>query len=228
MPDALLVSGPAGGGKSQAVEAFLEDVGAPVAVVDFTALYVALSGDVRDPETGRYPLRKAALLPLAEYARRTAISRAAANELPIVATNASGDPERRASLLAHLATGRQPSPAEAVEIVEQAAGRDVREALRERYGPGLIQVDEVVIDPGRSTVIKRLSDATGALSDPCAGAVNRWYRKTGERPGPMTKPAGPLGPSAELQRENMRRFEAMKRAARERAGRDRGYGRRFR
>ena len=226
MAEALLVSGPAGAAKSQAVAAFLADVGAPVAVVDFTALYVALSGDARDPETGRYPLRQAALLPLAEYVRRTAISRAVAHELPIVATNASGDPERRASLLAHLATGRQPTPEQAVEIVEQAAGRDVREALRERYGASLLQVDEIVISPDEAVVIKRLSDPLGVLSDDCAQAINRWYRKTGDRPGPMTKAAGPLGPSAELQRENARKFEGLKRAARERSyGRG---GRRYR
>ena len=35
---------------------------------------------------------------------------------------------------------------------------------------------EVVLDPGRATVAARLSDpASGALSDECAAALNRWY-----------------------------------------------------
>ena len=49
----------------------------PAVVVDFQRLYAALTGDERDPETGRYPERQdrhSFLLPMVEYLRRTAIT----------------------------------------------------------------------------------------------------------------------------------------------------------
>jgi len=211
----LLVSGPAGGGKSQEVAAFMDSADAPVVLVDFQRIYAAISGDERDPKTGRYPSRTAALLPIAEYLRRVAITDAVRQELPLVVTNASGDPVRRASLIAQMATGEMPAEFEAVQIAEQSATREMREVLREKYG-NAIQVDEVVLDPGEGVVIRRLSDPLGLLSSDCEDAKDRWYRKTGNRPGSMFRPAGPLGPSAALQAENRRKFEALKAAARSR------------
>ena len=57
MPN-VLISGPAGGGKSQAARAELERLRAngPVALADFQAIYVALTGVERD-SNGRYPMR---------------------------------------------------------------------------------------------------------------------------------------------------------------------------
>ena len=47
-----------------------------------------------------------------------------------------------------------------------------RAALLSRLGPGSV---ERIIDPGFDVVRTRLADESGELSDPCAGAINRWY-----------------------------------------------------
>ena len=104
MAHSLLLSGPAGGGKSQEAKRLLEQHPELMAIIDFQSLYVAISGDVRGPD-GRYPLRNEALLPLVEYLRRAALSAARAREIDVVATNSDGDPERRAFLLRELGPG---------------------------------------------------------------------------------------------------------------------------
>ena len=76
----------------------------PTIIVDFQAIYVALTGDVRQPD-GSYPLRDPALLPTVEYLRRTALTAARTREISIVATNSDGDQKRRAFLLGELAPG---------------------------------------------------------------------------------------------------------------------------
>lgn len=137
----VLLSGPAGGGKSQLARRLWEAATRATIIVDFQSLYAALTGDERGPD-GRYPLRDEALLPTVEYLRRAALTAARQRDLDVVATNSDGDPERRAVLLGLLGAG-------AVERV---------------------------IDPGRDVVTARLSDpATGALSDECADAIDRWY-----------------------------------------------------
>ena len=49
-----IVRGPAGAGKSQYVASRL---GTAAVWIDFTRLFVALTGQERDPETGRFPVR---------------------------------------------------------------------------------------------------------------------------------------------------------------------------
>ena len=100
----LLLSGPAGAGKSAVARKERESMDGPAVIVDFQSIYAALTGDVRGPD-GRYPLRDEALLPTAEYVRRAAISAAREREIGIVATNSDGDPDRRAFLLAQLGAG---------------------------------------------------------------------------------------------------------------------------
>ena len=96
----LLISGPAGAGKSAAAR--LERQGRGEAVVsDFQAIYAALALQER-LESGRYPERApqdAYLLFLAEYTRRAIITGALARELFVVVTNSDGNPERRTELL---------------------------------------------------------------------------------------------------------------------------------
>ena len=46
-----------------------------------------------------------------------------------------------------------------------------REYLRELLGPGAV---ETVLDPGRATVVERLS-INGVLSQQCGEAIDRWY-----------------------------------------------------
>ena len=104
----VLVSGPAGGGKSDVVRReadLLRASGTPAIIVEFQALYAALSGDERDPDTGRYPDRDPDLLPLVEYTRRAAITGATQRQIAVVASNSDGDPVRRSFLLALLGIG---------------------------------------------------------------------------------------------------------------------------
>ena len=91
-----VIAGPAGGGKSQAVEAA---AGPREAVIDFTrmhdALFPKLAGELRDP----------ALLPFVEAVRMAAVREAAARQLDGYVTISDGRPER-------------------IEAMRQAAGPD--------------------------------------------------------------------------------------------------------
>lgn len=137
----ILLSGSAGGGKSQLARQIAQDNVEPTAIVDFQSIYVSMTGDIRD-QNGRYPLREAALLPVVEYTRQAMITAAVNNDITVVATNSDGSPARRAQLLGLLGEG----------------------------------ATEQIVDPGRSVVEARLSDATtGDLSSECNTAINRWY-----------------------------------------------------
>ena len=93
MPSVLL-SGPAGAGKSALARRLWIEAGTLAVIVDFQSLYAALSGDRRGDD-GRYPLRvDDELLPTVEYLRRAAITAAVQRELDVFATNS--DDERRA------------------------------------------------------------------------------------------------------------------------------------
>ena len=103
----LLISGPAGAGKSEeARQALAERLGLAV-IVDFNALLVALSLTQALP-SGRYPERDprlAYLLPMAEGLRRTAIRNARERQLFVVVTNSDGSLTRRQDLLQLIGDG---------------------------------------------------------------------------------------------------------------------------
>ena len=102
----LLLSGPAGGGKSARARRVLASITRPAVVVDFQSLLAALLLLERDAE-GRYPERTPEhnrLLPLVEFSRRNIIRRAQEAELYTVVTNSDGSPPRRRELLALLGT----------------------------------------------------------------------------------------------------------------------------
>ena len=105
MPN-VLISGPAGGGKSQAARAELENMRAngPVALADFQAIYVALTGVERD-SNGRYPMRDETLLPLVESIRQRIIITARERDIGVVATNSDSTQTRRDYLLGLLGIG---------------------------------------------------------------------------------------------------------------------------
>ena len=104
MPNTLL-SGPAGSGKSQVARRMIREADQLTVLSDFQSQYVAVSGDVRDPETGLYPLRNEALLPLVEYQRRITITRANEAGFDVLVTNSVGDQARRQMLLGELGEG---------------------------------------------------------------------------------------------------------------------------
>ena len=106
MPN-LLISGPAGAGKTQEAHRLLEELRGHGVVVDFQAIYAMLLGLER-LANGRYPARRAQdayALALAEYVRRAIIMGAVEQEIEVIATNSDGNPERRLFLLGLLGPG---------------------------------------------------------------------------------------------------------------------------
>ena len=103
MPN-VLISGPAGGGKSQVARQLRDEIPGPVVVADFQSLVVAILQQERDAG-GRYPVRPDWVLPLAEHLRREVIDAARAREIDVIATNSDGDPGRRRRLLDRLGPG---------------------------------------------------------------------------------------------------------------------------
>ena len=103
MPN-ILLSGPAGAGKSQEALRLRREALGPAIIADFQSIYAALAGDVRGPD-GRFPLRDDRLLPIVEYVRRGMIGSAVDREIEVIATNSDGNPTRRARLLELLGPG---------------------------------------------------------------------------------------------------------------------------
>lgn len=143
----VLISGPAGAGKSALAAELLESMPPPVVIADFTRLWVALHGIERDPVTGLYPTRFSAdnpTLPLVEHLRRELIESAVERDIGVVATNSDSDPARRAALLRAL------GPGASERIVDP--GRAVVEARLAAHSPD------------------------GELTEECVAAVRRWYK----------------------------------------------------
>ena len=103
MPN-ILVSGPAGAGKSAVARLRRREMQQPAVIADFQSTYVSLSGDVRD-ESGNYPERDEELLPLIERERQRVIVDAVQAEIGVVATNSDGSQVRREYLLGLLGVG---------------------------------------------------------------------------------------------------------------------------
>ena len=103
MPN-LLISGPAGGGKSAIAREELAAQAGPAVVADFQSVVVALLQLERLAD-GRYPVRPGWVLPLTEYVRRSIITGAVARDISVVVTNSDGASERRKFLLAQLGPG---------------------------------------------------------------------------------------------------------------------------
>ena len=121
MPENVLLSGPAGAGKSQAARELLRTGKADVAA-DYQSILAALLLLERDPETGRYPPRDRAterLIPLAQAIKTTIIAEARSRELTVVATNSNGSPAQRQRLIAELGGALETIIDPGREVVEQ-------------------------------------------------------------------------------------------------------------
>ncbi len=118
MPNRLL-SGPAGGGKSQEAKRLRDESPGPTVLADFQSIYAALAGDVRGPD-GTFPMRDERLLPITEYVRRSVITGAVARDIRVIATNSDGDPDRRQFLLDELGDDAEEEIIDPGEEVVQA------------------------------------------------------------------------------------------------------------
>ena len=140
----ILLSGPAGGAKSQEARAILADHPGPAVAADFQAIVVALTLAERGAD-GLYPVRPEFVLPTAEYLRRATITAAEQRNIYVVATNSDGDPGRRRALLTSLGSGAReriidPGPLVvagrlnvSLELLEDGGG-PCGDAIRRWYG----------------------------------------------------------------------------------------------
>ena len=135
MPN-LLISGPAGAGKSAIARLRRREMEQPAVLSDFQSVYASLTGDVRD-ESGNFPVRDEELLPLIERERQRIIRDAVEAEIGVVATNSDGDQERRSYLLGLL-------------------GAD---ALEEVLDPGIDVVTARLSDPATGSLSTSCSSA---------------------------------------------------------------------
>lgn len=100
----ILLSGPAGGAKSQHAIELIKNGSGPTIAADFQSLIVAMLQLRRGPD-GRYPIRPEWILPLAEYTRAAMVIGAINRDIDVVFTNSDGNPERRDFLLKKLGPG---------------------------------------------------------------------------------------------------------------------------
>ena len=138
----ILLSGPAGGGKSQAARDLLRNATEPTVAADFQSVVAALLLQERGPN-GKYPLRPNWVLGLAEHVRRAIIDGATQRQIGLIITNSDGNPARRAALLDMLgpgATERIINPGEAVvrarlsDEVSGELGPDCEQAIARWFG----------------------------------------------------------------------------------------------
>ena len=151
----VLISGPAGAGKSQRALTLLAAASDPTVIADLQSFYASLLQLRRDPVTGRFPFRlesDAHALRLAEGLRIQTIRMATEDGVAVITTNSDGSPERRQHLLRLL-------------------GDDATEVVLD---PGRAVVEARLAD-----------SLTGVLSDQCQVAVNRWFDRLESRDSEM-------------------------------------------
>ena len=147
MPGKLtLLRGPGGAGKSERIATLL-DSGAVQVAADFTALWAAISGAVRDPVTGKYPVRldSDVTVPLTSYTKAVVTRDALRRGLRVIATTSTGG-------VAEIDRWRK--------LATEAAA--------------VLEIE--TLDPGIDVIRARLTDpATGFIAPACEDLIARWY-----------------------------------------------------
>ena len=165
MPLLTLLEGPGGSGKSADARAMLETGEAQI-LADLTLIWAAIRGLLRDPETGRYPVRDDddPAVRTAVYLRAATVRNGLENGRNVVVT--SGTP--------------------ATAPYWQGIVADVADAsMRVRtVDPGEAEVTRRLLrfdNPGDDPETSRRRRAQGRLSRQCQRTVDRWYRPGGTR-----------------------------------------------
>ena len=168
MASLTLVQGPAGGGKS-AVVRDLQEAGEVQVAADVTALWAALSGAQRDPETGRYPVRSDddPALHAARVVQAAAVGFGLREGYDVAVTTSRPDQVGRWRGMAEEA--RVPFRIRTVDPgMENVVAR-----LMIVGEPGVDDTEVIIEEVGGRV------RARGRLSGPCRKAINRWYRAAG-------------------------------------------------
>ena len=140
----LLLTGPAGAGKTAEARRVLEAATEPMVAADFQTILAALTLLERQAD-GRFPPRRESqapwLLPLTEYVRMTIIGAAQERGVEVVSTNSDGSPERRALLLSRLGPGATETIIDpGIQVVSErlsvqgTLSDQCREAIQRYYG----------------------------------------------------------------------------------------------
>ena len=182
----VLLSGPAGAGKSQEARRLLEAATEPTVAADFQSILAALVLLERDPVTGRYPPRRASqaswLLPLAEHVRQTVIRAAQERGVDVIATNSDGSPERRALLLSRLgprAAERVIDPGFAV-VAERLSVDGVLDEQCKRCDQPLVR--EAVAMDELTFEIRQMEDPTRESPGRLVGTLITYEERAHDRP----------------------------------------------
>ena len=138
MPENVLLTGPAGSGKSAAARELLRTGKADVAA-DFQSVLVGLLLLERGQD-GRYPARDRAaerLIPLAQAIRSTIIAEARTRGLTVVTTNSNGSPAQRQRLIAELGGASERIIDPGRQVVEQRLADPVTGQLSTQCGQAI-------------------------------------------------------------------------------------------
>ena len=107
MPGSVLLSGPAGAGKSAEGKRLVAEATEPTIVIEFQEIYATILGIERLP-SGRYPERQEAdgfAIPLTTEIRLGMLAAAKAQQVAVIMTNSDGSMERRQRLLSLMPDG---------------------------------------------------------------------------------------------------------------------------
>ena len=184
----ILVSGPAGAGKTQVARELIAASLVPTIMLDFQTIYAGLLGIERDATTRRYAERQeedAHALRLAEYGRRALITGALAQGLDIIATNSDGNLTRRQTLLSLLGSGATERVVDpGIEVIRarltfnEELSEQCQEAMRRWFGDELREAAAVEVRASatelRAVLIQEGRQASGGRNESFAPNSIEW------------------------------------------------------